>query len=103
MKRVVTRCASPGFTLSDTLWVRTLCITFLLSGCTHAQIVDHPRTIEVKVPVVQQVPSGLVQDCMPAALAGPTVGAVLDRLAAVEVCLSQMREQAGKLRAAQVP
>lgn len=77
----------------------SLVLALLLAGCTHTVYLDKPRTVTVSVPVTKPIPPEFVADCAPAPLAGPSVGAALDRLASVEGCLDQLRERLERLRA----
>jgi hypothetical protein len=71
----------------------------LLAGCQHTTRIDNPHGIDIPIPVYTALPAELVQDCVPAPLAGTTVGAAVDRLASVEGCLAQLRDQQSRLRA----
>lgn len=71
----------------------------LLAGCqTTPTVLDKPRTVTVKVPVVQAIDPVLTADCQPTGLAGTTVGALLDRLASAEDCVAKLRAQTQALR-----
>lgn len=86
-------------------WRSTLaaCALLSLTACASAppQVVFKDRVVEVPVPVVQPIPGRLTEDCVPATNvgAGPvTVGAALDRLAAVEDALAACRGRLAEIR-----
>lgn len=72
-----------------------------ITGCGTTKVVEKTRTVEVNVAVVKPVDPAFLKDCQPAPLADSTVQAALDRLAATESCVSQLRDQLAQLRAVQ--
>lgn len=84
--------------LSIRIWMLSALMS--VGACqTVPRIVERPTVVEVKVPVLQPVDPALTQDCVPADYADvATIGAILDRLASVEECLSKLRDQLARIR-----
>lgn len=109
MKRVVTGCATPGYSnlvarSQFQAWVlASIGITPFLVGCTHTVYLDKPSVVTVPVPVTKLFPTELLTDCPAAPLLGTSVGSALNRLASVEACLAQLRHQLQALRDLNTP
>jgi len=78
-----------------------LAAVILPTGCaTPPKVIDRPRVVEIKVPVIQPVDPALTQDCVPAFQYGDRilVADLISRLIAVETCRAQLSDQMAKIR-----
>ena len=78
-----------------------LAAVILPTGCaTPPKVIDRPRVVEIKVPVIQPVDPELTKDCEPQFQYGEQilVSDLISRLVAVEACRAQLSDQLAKIR-----